>query len=55
MIVGLIAPDSGTVRLGDKDLSELAMYERARTGIGYLAQEPSVFRKMTVEENVRAI
>jgi len=55
MIVGLIAPDSGAVRLGEKDISELAMYERARAGIGYLAQEPSVFRKMTVEENVRAI
>ncbi len=55
MIVGLIAADAGTVKLGDTDISRAAMYERARLGLGYLAQEPSVFRKLTVEENVRAI
>ncbi|MFQ5441769.1 MAG: LPS export ABC transporter ATP-binding protein [Thermodesulfobacteriota bacterium] len=55
MIVGLIGPDSGRVLLGGEDITELAMYERARLGIGYLAQEPSVFRKLTVEENIRAI
>ncbi len=55
MIVGLIRPDEGVVSLGDDDLTDLAMYERARMGIGYLAQEPSVFRKLTVEENIRAV
>jgi len=55
MIVGLVSPDSGSVTLGDDDLTGLAMYERARMGLGYLAQEPSVFRKLTVEENVRAV
>ncbi len=55
MIVGLIRPDEGTVALGDDDLTDLAMYERARMGLGYLAQEPSVFRKLTVEENIRAV
>ncbi len=55
MIVGLISPDSGRVLLGGEDITGLAMYERARLGIGYLAQEPSVFRKLTVEENIRAI
>ncbi len=55
MIVGLIRPDEGSVSLGDDDLTDLAMYERARMGLGYLAQEPSVFRKLTVEENIRAV
>ncbi|GMR04728.1 MAG: LPS export ABC transporter ATP-binding protein [Thermodesulfobacteriota bacterium] len=55
MIVGLIDPDAGGVLLGGEDITGLAMYERARLGIGYLAQEPSVFRKLTVAENVRAI
>ncbi|HLC17770.1 MAG TPA: LPS export ABC transporter ATP-binding protein [Thermodesulfobacteriota bacterium] len=55
MIVGLIAPDAGSVLLEGEDITRLAMYERARRGIGYLPQEPSVFRKLTVEENVRAI
>ena len=55
MIVGLISPDEGRVFIGDKDMTGLAMYERARLGISYLPQEPSVFRKLTVEENVRAI
>ncbi|MFQ5480994.1 MAG: LPS export ABC transporter ATP-binding protein [Thermodesulfobacteriota bacterium] len=55
MIVGLVSPDEGIVTLGDDDLTSLAMYERARMGLGYLAQEPSVFRKLTVEDNIRAV
>ena len=55
MIVGLITPDSGKVMLDEQDLTHLAMYERARKGISYLPQEPSVFRKLTVEENLMAI
>jgi lipopolysaccharide export system ATP-binding protein len=55
MIVGLISPGEGTVHLDDEDLTRTPMYLRARKGIGYLAQEPSVFRKLTVEENVLAI
>ncbi len=55
MAIGFIRPDSGKVFLGDKDISKLAMYRRARLGIGYLAQEASVFRKMTVEENITSI
>lgn len=55
MIVGLITPDSGRVRLGDRDITELPMYQRARLGISYLPQEPSVFRKLTVEQNLLAI
>jgi lipopolysaccharide export system ATP-binding protein len=55
MMVGLIEPDAGTVMIGDEDVTDVPMYRRARKGIGYLAQEPSVFRKLTVEENVLAI
>lgn len=55
MVVGLIAATSGKVWLNDKDLTSLPMYRRARLGIGYLPQEASVFRKLTVEENIRAI
>ncbi len=55
MMVGLIPPHSGTVHLDGDDLTTTAMYRRARRGIGYLAQEPSVFRRLTVEENVLAI
>lgn len=55
MIVGVIAPDEGRVIFNDRNITELAMYQRARRGIGYLAQETSVFRKLTVEENVMAI
>jgi len=55
MIVGLVSPDSGRVMLDDEDITDLAMYERARRGISYLPQEPSVFRKLTVEENLTAI
>ena len=55
MIVGLIRPDGGHVTLDGANLSTLPMYKRARLGIGYLSQEPSVFRKLTVEQNVMAI
>lgn len=55
MIIGFIRPDKGQVFLGDTNLSRFPMYRRARQGIGYLAQEASVFRKMTVEENITAI
>jgi lipopolysaccharide export system ATP-binding protein len=50
-VVGLLAPDAGEVRLGDRDLSGLPLHERARMGIGYLPQEPSIFRKLTVRQN----
>jgi lipopolysaccharide export system ATP-binding protein len=55
MIVGLERPDGGRVLLGDKDLTRLPMYLRARLGIGYLPQEPSVFRKMTTAQNILAV
>jgi lipopolysaccharide export system ATP-binding protein len=55
MVVGLVRPDRGRVRLGDSDLTDLPMYRRARAGISYLPQEPSVFRKLTVEQNLLAI
>src|SRR3954447_11672940 len=55
MIVGLISPDSGTVMLDDKDITQLPMYLRARRGISYLPQEASVFRKLSVEQNLLAI
>ncbi len=55
IVVGLVRPDAGLVRLGDRDLTHLPMYRRARAGISYLPQEPSVFRKMTVEENLFAV
>jgi lipopolysaccharide export system ATP-binding protein len=55
LITGLIRPDEGRVRLDGVELTDAPMYQRARNGIGYLAQEPSVFRKMTVEENILAI
>lgn len=55
MLVGLLAPDDGRVFLDDRELTDWPMYRRARAGIGYLAQEPSVFRKLTVEQNVMAI
>jgi lipopolysaccharide export system ATP-binding protein len=55
MITGIIRPEAGTVHLDGTDLTDAPMYRRARAGIGYLAQEPSVFRKLTVEENVLAI
>lgn len=55
MIVGLIRPDKGRILLDDKDISHEPMYRRARLGIGYLSQEPSIFRRLTVEENLMAI
>ncbi len=55
MIVGLISPDSGTVEVDGEDITHLAMYQRARRGVSYLPQEASVFRKLTVEENLMAI
>lgn len=55
MIVGLIQPDSGRILLDEKDITKLPMYERARRGIGYLSQEPSIFRKLSVEDNILAI
>ncbi len=55
MVVGLIRPDEGKVYLDDRELTDTPMYKRARYGIGYLAQEPSIFRKLTVEENIKAI
>jgi len=55
MIVGLIAPDAGSVHLDEEVLTRTPMYQRARKGVGYLAQEPSIFRKLSVEDNVLAI
>ena len=55
MIVGLLQPNEGKILLNGKDITALPMYQRARRGIGYLPQEPSVFRKLTVEENLLAI
>ncbi len=55
MIVGLVRPDDGSVTFGDDDITELPMYLRAQRGISYLPQEPSVFRKLTVEENLLAV
>jgi lipopolysaccharide export system ATP-binding protein len=55
MIVGLISPDSGRVTLDEQDITALPMYQRARRGISYLPQEPSIFRKLSVEENLMAI
>ena len=55
MVVGLIQPDSGTVFLNDQDITKLPMYKRAQMGIGYLPQEPSVFRKLSVEDNIMAV
>ena len=55
MIVGLIEPDKGKIVLDAKDISNMPMYQRARLGIGYLSQEPSIFRKLSVEDNIMAI
>ncbi|MCU0649896.1 MAG: LPS export ABC transporter ATP-binding protein [Gemmatimonadaceae bacterium] len=55
MIVGLIAPMAGRIRLDGEDITAMPMYQRSRRGIGYLSQEPSIFRKLTVEENILAI
>ncbi len=55
MVVGLTPPDAGRVMLGDQDITNLPMYLRARRGISYLPQEPSIFRKMSVEDNLMCI
>ena len=55
MMVGLISPNAGNVFLGEENITELPMYKRAKMGIGYLAQEASVFRKMSVEDNLLSV
>ena len=55
MITGLITPDAGTITLDQHDVTDLPMYRRARLGVGYLPQEPSIFRGLTVEQNIRAV
>jgi len=55
MLVGLLKPDEGRIKLGDDDITGLPLYQRARRGISYLPQEPSVFRKLTVEQNLMAV
>jgi lipopolysaccharide export system ATP-binding protein len=55
MVVGFIRPDEGDVLLDEKIITDLPMYKRAQNGIGYLPQEPSVFRKLSVEDNIRAV
>ncbi|MBI3331087.1 MAG: LPS export ABC transporter ATP-binding protein [Candidatus Omnitrophica bacterium] len=55
MMVGYVTPDGGRILLDERDLTGVPMYQRARLGIGYLAQEPSIFRKLTVEQNILAI
>jgi len=55
MVTGIIKPEKGHVIFDRKDITELPIYQRARSGIGYLSQEPSIFRKLSVEENIMAI
>src|SRR5437016_13714229 len=55
MIMGLVRPEKGAVLLDGQDVTKKPMYVRARLGIGYLAQEPSIFRRLTVEQNLKAI
>lgn len=55
MMVGFIKPNAGIVYLDNEDITHLAMYKRAQKGIGYLPQEPSVFRKLSVEDNIKAV
>ncbi|MCM8766218.1 MAG: LPS export ABC transporter ATP-binding protein [Candidatus Omnitrophica bacterium] len=55
MIVGIVHPDGGEIIFDNREITKLPMYKRARLGIGYLSQEPSIFRKLTVEENIMAI
>ncbi|MBL8805773.1 MAG: LPS export ABC transporter ATP-binding protein [Rhodospirillales bacterium] len=55
MITGLVTPDFGTIKLDGNDITDLPMYRRARLGIGYLPQESSIFRGLTVEQNIRAV
>ena len=55
MITGMIRPTEGSVYLGDEEITDLPMYQRSRRGIGYLAQEPSIFTKLSVEDNIRLV
>ena len=55
MVVGLVQPNQGNVFLDDQNITKLPVYKRARLGVGYLAQEPSVFRKLSVEDNIKAV
>lgn len=55
MVTGIIKPDSGSVIFDKKNITNLPIHQRARSGIGYLSQEPSIFRKLTVEENIMAV
>lgn len=55
MVVGLVRPNAGTVRFRGQDITHMPVYKRARIGLGYLAQEPSIFRRLSVEDNVLAI
>jgi lipopolysaccharide export system ATP-binding protein len=55
MVVGMIKPDHGSISLDGEDIGQLPMYQKARRGIGYLPQEPSIFRKLTVRDNLRAV
>src|ERR1700735_4258743 len=55
MVVGVVKPDEGVVTFQDRKITNMPMHKRARLGIGYLTQEPSVFRKLTVEQNIMAI
>lgn len=55
MIIGLVKPDSGTVFFDDQNITKLPMYKRARLGLGYLPQEPSIFKKLTVEDNIKIL
>lgn len=55
MVVGLVTPEKGKIFFDKRDITRMAMYKRARYGIGYLSQEPSIFRKLTVEENIMAV
>ena len=55
MIVGFIKPNAGHIYLNDKEITRYPMYKRAQNGIGYLAQEPSVFRKMSIEDNILSV
>jgi len=55
MVVGMLRPERGSIIFDNKDITRLPMYKRSRDGIGYLSQEPSIFRKLTVEENIMAI
>jgi len=55
MIVGLVQPNSGEIFLDNQNITDMAMYERAKLGVGYLPQEASVFRKLSVEDNIRAV